>query len=119
MTASEAKQLHQVSATIDHLLIIYPDVALSREDVDVRPRFPRSPGLAAVRVPERNVNTGDLLVLQEDANHLGERDVGAEGELADAIAFAVGVAVAPELAFEIGAGAADCTQSPAGDFERQ
>src|SRR5205823_14399748 len=48
-----------------------------------------------------------------------ERDVGAEGELADAVAVLVGVAVRPELALEVAARAARGRQASACDLERQ
>src|ERR1700716_2867744 len=97
----QSETAHDVTAACDDLLIVDPDVAAAREHVDVRARFPRRAGLAPVRVAEGEVDAGDLLVLQQHADHVLERDVGAEGELADATAVLVGVAVLPELLLEI------------------
>ena len=58
-------------------------------------------GLAAVGIAERDVHARHFFVLQQDADHVAEREVGAEGELADAIAVLVGVAVVPELPLEL------------------
>ena len=75
--------------------------------------------LAAVGIAEREVDAGDLLVLQQDADHLAEAEVGAERELADAIAVGVGVAVVPEVALEIGAIAARRHEPAAADLEHE
>ena len=64
-------------------------------------RLPVGAGLAAVGIAEREVHAGDLFVLQQDPDHVGEREVGAEREFADAVAERIGVAVVPELAFEL------------------
>jgi len=47
------------------------------------------------------VDAGDLFVLEEDADHALDAEVGAERKLTDAVAVLVGVAVVPELALEI------------------
>ena len=118
-TSRRKPNVHQIPALADHLRVVDPDVAVARQDVDVRARFPVGAGLAAVGVAEREVDARDLLVLQQDADHLAEREVGAERQLADAVAVLVGVAVVPELALEILALAVRATQPPAGDLERQ
>jgi len=64
------------------------------------------------------VDTGDLLVLQQDADHVGKREVGAERELADAVAVLVGVAVSVELALEIPALASNRHEAAARNLQR-
>src|SRR5262249_23220731 len=113
----EAEAAHDVPAASDYLFVVDPDVAAAREDVDVRARFPWRAGLAAVRIAEGEVNARNLFVLQEHADHVFQGDVGAERELADAVAVLVGVAVVPELALEIGARAARGPQRAAGNLE--
>ena len=70
-------------------------------------------------IAEREVDAGDFLVLQQDADHLAEPEVGAERELADAVAVLVGVAVAPEVALEIGALAAGRHQPAIADLQHE
>ena len=82
-------------------------------------RLPGRAGLAAVGIAEGEVDAGDLLVLQQHADHVLERDVGAEGELADAVAVLVGVAVVPELLLEILTVAVRRLQASAGDLQGQ
>ena len=53
-------------------------------------------------IAEGEVHAGDLFVLEQDADHLAQPEVGAERQLADPIAVAVGVAVGPEVLLEIG-----------------
>src|SRR2546430_17343617 len=60
-----------------------------------------------------------LFVLQQDPDHLVQRDVGAEGELADAVAVFVGVAVLPELLLEVGARAMRSNEAALGDLQCQ
>ena len=64
-------------------------------------RLPVGVRLAAVGIAEREVHAGHLLVLQQDADHLAQAEVGAERQLADAVAVLVGVAVVPEVVLEI------------------
>ena len=73
----------------------------AREHVDVRARLPVGVRLAAVGIAEREVHARHLLVLQQDADHVAETEVGAERELADAIAVGVGVAVVPEILLQV------------------
>src|SRR4051812_16415811 len=101
LTASETQAAQDVLAALYHLFTIDPDVAGAGEDIDVRARFPRGAGLAAVGIAEGEVDAGHLLVLQQHADHVAQRQVGAEGELADAVAVLVGVAVLPEFLLEI------------------
>ena len=46
---------------------------------------PGSAGVFAIRIAERDVNAGKLLILKDIANHAGNADVGADGKLADPV----------------------------------
>ena len=61
----------------------------------MRARRPVGARLAAVRIAERDMHARDLFVLQQDADHVAQAEVGAERQFADAVAVLVGVAVAP------------------------
>ncbi len=65
--------------------LVHPDVEVRADDVDVRGGVPVGAGVRAVRVAEGDVDAGELFVLQDVADHVRELDVGADGELADAI----------------------------------
>src|SRR5947209_2104066 len=77
-SAIDTEAAHDVPAASYHLLVVDPHVARTREDVDMRARFPRRAGLAAVRIAECEVDAGNFFVLQQHADHVLERDVGAE-----------------------------------------
>src|SRR5579863_1622937 len=68
------------------LPVIGPDVELRADHVDVRRRIPLRAGVRAVGVSECDVDSGELLVLQNIADHAVQADVGADGELAYAVA---------------------------------
>src|SRR5215467_14995210 len=53
--------------------------------------------LAAVGIAKGDVDTGKLFVLKQDADHFGQSKIGSEGQLADAVAVFVGVAIVPEF----------------------
>src|SRR4029079_2412746 len=80
-----------------NLAAVDPDIELPADHVDMGGGIPVRAGVGRVRIAERNVNSGNLLVLQNIADHVPHRDVGADGELAHAIAVLVGVAVLPEF----------------------
>src|ERR1700686_2349604 len=75
--------------------------------------------LVAIRITEGDVHAGKFFVLKKIADHLGEAQVGAEGQLADAVAVFVGVAIVPEFLLEILALAFDLPQTRALDLENQ
>src|SRR5438093_3106149 len=93
--------IHEVAALSDHLILINPHVAFPREDIHVRPRLPVGMSLIPVRIAEGDMYAREFFVLQQNADELGERIVGAEGQLTDAIAILVGVAVVPKLLLQI------------------
>src|SRR5262245_34999419 len=107
----DSERSEAIPAARNHLLAVDPDVAVAGEDVDVGARLPRGAGLAAVRIAEREVDAGELLVLQQNADHPLERQIGAERQLADTIAVLVGVRVLPELPFEVAARAGSLAQA--------
>src|SRR5215831_11627217 len=110
-------QLRQKIASLaDHLVVVDPHVAAAREDVDVRLRLPRRARLAAVGIAEREMDARHLLVLEEDADHLRQRHVGPEGQLADDAAELVGAAVLAELALQLAALAVDADETAARDL---
>ena len=97
MTAgSQITQIRNLPAAHD-LLVVHPDVELGADDVDVRRRPPVGAGVRAVRIAERDVHAGELLVLQDVADDAVKLDVRADRELADAVAVLVGVRVGPEV----------------------
>ncbi len=61
---------------------------------------PVGAGVRAVGVAEGDVDARELLVLQDVADDVRELDVGADGELPDAIGVLVGVGVLPERVLE-------------------
>ena len=79
------------------LTIVSPDVEFRPDHIDVRRRIPLRAGMRAVGIAERDVNAGKFFVLQNVADHAVQSDVGADGELAHAIAVFIGVRVLPEL----------------------
>src|SRR5260370_31500422 len=62
--------------------------------------LPGGSGVSAVGVAEGYVDAGKFFVLQDVADDALDADVGADGELADAVGVFVGVGVGPEVAFE-------------------
>ncbi len=77
-----------------------PDAELEADYVDVGGGFPGGSGVGAVGVAEGNVDTGELFVLEDVADDAVDADVGADGELADAVGIGVGVGVVPEVELE-------------------
>src|ERR1035441_1843357 len=67
-----------------------PDVELAPHDVDMGGRVPIGAGVGAVGIAEGDVDAGDFFVLQDVADDIPHTDVGADGELADAVAHLVG-----------------------------
>src|ERR1700676_1445798 len=76
-------------------------------------------GLVAVGIAEGDVHAGKFFVLQKVADHLREPEVGAESQLADAVAIFVGMAIVPEFLLEVLALAFDLPQTRAFDLEDQ
>src|SRR5688500_2919439 len=75
--------------------------------------------LAAIRIPERDVDPRHLLVLEKDPDHLAQAEIGAERELSDALAVGVGVTVVPEILLQILAGALRVHEASTADLEHE
>ena len=67
------------------LLVVEPDVEVAADAVDVRGALPGLAGVLAIRMAEGDVDAGEFLVLQNVADDVRAGDVGADGELADAV----------------------------------
>lgn len=85
----------------DDLVVVDPDVTFAGENIDVRSGFPVGVSLRTVGVAEGEVNAGEFFVLEQNANHFGEAEVGAKGKFADAVGIFVGVAVIPEFISQV------------------
>src|ERR1035441_7986148 len=103
--------IKQECSAAHDLAAVDPNVEIAAHDVDVGRRIPVRPGVRAVRIAERDVNAGDLLVLENVADDVVNGDVGADGEFAHAVAVLVGMTVAPELGFQLLVGAAGFPQA--------
>src|SRR5271166_4911835 len=66
----------------------------------MRAGVPGRSGVRAIRIAERNVETGKFFVLKNLPNHLLQLDIGTDGELAHHIAVFVGMGVGPEIFFQ-------------------
>src|SRR5450631_2191239 len=86
-----------------------PDVEAEADDVDVRAGAPGGAGMLAVWIAEGDVDSGELLVLEDVADDALNAEVGADGKLAYAVGVFIGMRVGPEILFKllIGAGATD------------
>src|ERR1017187_7443516 len=93
------------------LAAVDPDVELASHDVDMGARVPIGARVRAVRIAESDVNAGNFFVLQDVADDIVHTNVGADGELTDAVAELVGVTVVPELALQFAVGAAGLAQT--------
>src|SRR5947209_583606 len=56
--------IKQKRSAVHNLPAIDPDVELAPHDIDVSGRIPVGAGVGAVRIPERDVDAGDLFVLE-------------------------------------------------------
>ena len=84
-----------------------PDVEAQADHIDVGAGAPGSAGVFAVGVAEGDVDAGKFFVLKDVADDAFDAEVGADGELADAVGVFVGVGVGPKVGLEllVGAGA--------------
>ena len=60
-----------------------PDIELAPHYVDMRGGVPIGAGMRAIGITESDVDSGDLLVLQNIADHVVDPDVGADRELTE------------------------------------
>lgn len=91
--------------------VFEPDVEAEADDVDVSAGAPGCAGVFAVGIAEGDVDAGKFFVLQNIADDAGDANVGADGELTDAIRIFVSVGVGPKIPLKllVGAGAGDDT----------
>src|ERR1039458_8510597 len=92
--------IKEKSSAAHDLPAVDPDIELPPHHVDMSGGVPIGAGMRAVGIAEGDVDSRDLLVLQNIADHVVHADVGADGELAHAVAEFVGVAVVPEFALQ-------------------
>src|SRR5688572_18081701 len=85
------------SARVHDLALVGPDAELEPGNVDMGGGVPVRAGVRAVGIAERDVHARKFLVLQDVPDDIVQLDVGADGELADAVAFGVGVRIRPEV----------------------
>jgi len=91
------------------VLVFQPDVEAEPYHIDVRRGAPGRTGVFAIGVAEGDVDTGEFFVMQNVSDDVGDADVGADGELTDAVGVLISVRVGPEILLEllIGTGAGD------------
>jgi hypothetical protein len=87
-------------ALLHDLPPVHPDIELAPNYIDVGSRVPLRPRVLAVRIAKGDMNAGEFLVLQNLADYVGQFNIGADGELAYAIAVFVSVGVRPEILFQ-------------------
>ncbi len=97
----QPEAVEQIAALTNHLLFVDPDIASARQHVHMRSRTPRCMRLAAVRIAESKMHARQFLILQQHTNHVGQAEVRAEGQFANAVAVLIRVAIFPEFLFQI------------------
>src|SRR5258706_2219309 len=95
-----ALRFHQKLPIPHDLLVIHPDIELPSHHIDMGRRIPLRPGVRPIRIPERNVHSGILFILQNLPNHVLQIDVGSNGKLAVTVTVLVGVCVLPEVVLQ-------------------
>lgn len=61
--------VHLVMTLGYYLIAVDPYIAIARQNVDVRFRFPIGVGLASVRIAKRDVHSGKFFILQQNSDH--------------------------------------------------
>ena len=117
--SEKSEMVELVTAAIDHLVFVNPNIALSSEHIDVRLGGPVGVGLAAIRIAEGQMHAGKFFVLQKHADHARQSQICAEGQLPDAVAIFIGVAIFPELLLQIPARAFGVNQAGLLDLQNQ
>jgi hypothetical protein len=54
---------HQIPTALDHLILVDPDIASTRQHVHMRARFPIGVRLIPVRIAKSDMYAGEFLVL--------------------------------------------------------
>src|ERR1700720_2793373 len=97
---TKSSRLDQKFPIAHDLLLIDPDVELASDDINVSGRVPLRAGVRAVRISERDVNSGIFLVLQNLANDILQVNIGPDREFANPVAVFVRMCVLPEIGFQ-------------------
>src|SRR5436309_2042334 len=92
--------LDEKLAAAHDLAIVGPNVEIPAHNVNVRGRTPFRPRMPSVWIAEGHVNSGNLFVLKNIADHFVNRQVGPDRELSHAVTVFVPMRVFPELFFE-------------------
>ena len=93
----QAESFQHVAALRDYLLVVDPDVAAARQDVDVRASNSRRRGSGCRRDRRRRDGRRGSSRPAAARRSCLRGEVGAEGQLADAVAVLVGVAVVARI----------------------
>src|SRR5438477_309589 len=80
---------------------VEPDVEVAADTIDVRFRNPIRASVFGVRMSKGDVDSGNLLILQNVSDDVGAGGIGADGKFADAIAVFVGAGVESKIIAEI------------------
>src|SRR6202789_737615 len=94
-----------------------PDAELEADYVDVRGGLPWGAGVRAVGISEGDVDAGEFFVLKDVSDNALDVDIGADGELADAVGVFVGVGIGPEVALQGFVFAGDASDAVAFDVD--
>src|SRR5581483_2090342 len=73
-------------SAVHDLHAVDPDVESAPHNVDMRRGIPVRTGMRAVGIPKSDMDARNLLVLENVPDHVAHPDIGADGELAHAIA---------------------------------
>src|ERR1700686_4991025 len=117
--SEKSEMVELVTAAIDHLVFVNPNIALSSEHIDVRLGGPVGVGLAAIRIAEGQMHAGKFFVLQKHADHARQSQICSEGQLPDAVAVLIGVAIFPKLLLQILARALGVNEAGFLDLQNQ
>ena len=91
---------HKASAAHD-LLLFRPDIEIAAHYIDMRRRTPLGARVRSIRVAECEMNTGNLLVLQNIAYDFTQRQICPDSQFAYPVAIFVAMRVVPEFLFEL------------------
>src|SRR5258708_4619753 len=101
------------------LLFVEPDVEEAADAVNMGRTLPGLAGVLAIGMAEGDVDAGEFLVLQDVADDAGAGEVGADGELADAVGVLVRVAILVELLKQLLVRASEAGNAVVLDLDRQ
>src|SRR5262249_21028575 len=73
---------NQKLSILHNLLLIYPDIELPSDDINVCRRIPLRSGVLPIRIAKGNMHSWILLILQNLSNHVLQLNIGSNRELA-------------------------------------